>query len=151
MASSGMNVIMVIHQPRYTLYELFDSLLLLGVGGVTVYNGPPLLTERWFSKNGFKMPPYDNMADFNLDVISGKVIRSILPCEHVTLQCASLIQEDHDDPCAARVRVTRVALWLPELPAAAGQAVSARRCRLGSSRAHLAVEPPGSSRAARRL
>lgn len=73
MASLGMNIIMVIHQPRYTLYELFDSLLLLGVGGITVYNGPPLLTERWFSSNGFFMPSYDNMADFNLDVISGKV------------------------------------------------------------------------------
>lgn len=84
MTSCGMNVIMVIHQPRYTLYELFDSLLLLGVGGVTVYNGPPLLTERWFSNHGFNMPSYDNMADFNLDVISGKVIVPLIlpsmPC-----------------------------------------------------------------------
>lgn len=77
MASFGMNIIMVIHQPRYTLYELFDSLLLLGVGGVTVYNGPPLLTQAWFRNNGFTMLSFDNMADFNLDVISGKVWKQL--------------------------------------------------------------------------
>ena len=71
MAAYGMNIITVIHQPRYSLYELFDTLLLLGIGGVTVYNGPPLLTETWFTKNGFSMPAYENMADWNLDVISG--------------------------------------------------------------------------------
>jgi hypothetical protein len=55
---------------------LFDSLLLLGSGGVTVYNGPPLLTERWFGIHGFTMPSYENMADFNLDVVSGKVFKA---------------------------------------------------------------------------
>jgi hypothetical protein len=71
MSGSGMNIITVIHQPRYSLYELFDDVLLLGAGGVTVYCGPPLLSELWFTRNGFNMPSYENVADWNLDIISG--------------------------------------------------------------------------------
>lgn len=82
MAGSGMNIIAVIHQPRHSLYELFDSVLLLGVGGVTVYNGPPLLSELWFRRNGFSMAVYENVADWNLDVISG------CACPRVDRDCA---------------------------------------------------------------
>ena len=71
LAASGMNIVTVIHQPRFSVYELFDSVLLLGVGGVTVYNGPPLLTKGYFTANGFAMPAQENVADWNLDVISG--------------------------------------------------------------------------------
>ena len=34
-----MTVVMVVHQPRYSLFTLFDDLLLLGLGGQTVYLG----------------------------------------------------------------------------------------------------------------
>jgi ABC-type multidrug transport system ATPase subunit len=71
MAGSGMNIVTVIHQPRHSVYELFDSVLLLGVGGVTVYSGPPLLTRDYFTRSGFAMPEHENIADWNLDVISG--------------------------------------------------------------------------------
>ena len=37
--SAGMTVVMVVHQPRYSLFTLFDDLLLLGLGGRTVYLG----------------------------------------------------------------------------------------------------------------
>jgi hypothetical protein len=40
MTSLGMTVITVIHQPRYSIFKLFDEVLLLGVGGKTVYQGP---------------------------------------------------------------------------------------------------------------
>ena len=30
----GMNVVMVIHQPRFEIYECFDSVLLLAAGGL---------------------------------------------------------------------------------------------------------------------
>lgn len=90
MAGSGMNIIAVIHQPRYSLYELFDSVLLLGVGGITVYNGPPLLSELWFRSNGFEMAAYENMADWNLDVISGCVhARAQLECQLHARACSS--------------------------------------------------------------
>ena len=36
----GMNMLMVIHQPRFSIFTMFDSVLLLGNGGRTVFLGP---------------------------------------------------------------------------------------------------------------
>ena len=36
---SGLMCVMVLHQPRYSIFEMFDSVLLLGAGGKTVYLG----------------------------------------------------------------------------------------------------------------
>lgn len=36
-ASMGITVVCVIHQPRVEVFEMIDNVLLLGVGGVTVY------------------------------------------------------------------------------------------------------------------
>ena len=33
LAELQMNIIMVIHQPRYEIFECFDTVLLLGTGG----------------------------------------------------------------------------------------------------------------------
>ena len=75
LANLGMTVIAVIHQPRYSIFALFDQLLLLGKGGATVYNGPTLYAEAYFSEIGFKCPETENVADFLLDVCAGVVIR----------------------------------------------------------------------------
>ncbi|KAG2453490.1 hypothetical protein HYH02_001711 [Chlamydomonas schloesseri] len=75
MAEAGMNVMVVIHQPRYSIFEMFDSVLLLGVGGRTVFLGPVNLAEAYFNFLGFRPPPNENRADFYLDVISGAVWR----------------------------------------------------------------------------
>ena len=69
----GMNIIMVIHQPRYSLFSLFDDVLLLAVGGEAVYLGPSLQALSYFESLGFTCPPMENPADFFLDVISGNV------------------------------------------------------------------------------
>jgi ABC-type hemin transport system ATPase subunit len=39
MAKKGVNVIMVLHQPSYPLYQMFTNALLLGKGGRTVFLG----------------------------------------------------------------------------------------------------------------
>ena len=39
-ASLGVTVVTVIHQPRYEIFTAFDDVLLLGKGGRTVYLGP---------------------------------------------------------------------------------------------------------------
>jgi ABC-type multidrug transport system ATPase subunit len=39
----GMNVVCVIHQPRQSIFEMFDSVTLLAKGQ-TVYHGPQFLT-----------------------------------------------------------------------------------------------------------
>ncbi|RXN08400.1 ATP-binding cassette sub-family G member 2-like protein [Labeo rohita] len=49
MANRGRTIILSIHQPRYSIYRLFDSLTLL-VGGRLVYHGPAQDTLNYFSQ-----------------------------------------------------------------------------------------------------
>lgn len=55
----GMTVISVIHQPRKSVFDLFDSLALLGVGGNTVYIGPVAAAESYFGSlnRPYHIPP----------------------------------------------------------------------------------------------
>ncbi|XP_073679146.1 broad substrate specificity ATP-binding cassette transporter ABCG2-like [Garra rufa] len=70
MANSGRTIILSIHQPRYSIYRLFDSLTLL-VGGRLVYHGPAQDALNYFSQIGYTCEPHNNPADFFLDVING--------------------------------------------------------------------------------
>jgi len=78
-ARLGVTVVAVIHQPRYSLFKLFDDVLLLGVGGNTVFMGRSYNCERYFSGLGFEIPPSENPADFYMDVISGNIGRKDHP------------------------------------------------------------------------
>uniref|UniRef100_A0AAZ3RS53 Broad substrate specificity ATP-binding cassette transporter ABCG2 n=1 Tax=Oncorhynchus tshawytscha TaxID=74940 RepID=A0AAZ3RS53_ONCTS len=62
MANQGRTIIMSIHQPRYSIYRLFDSLTLL-VSGKQVYHG--IRSYRYACE------AHNNPADFFLDVING--------------------------------------------------------------------------------
>ncbi|XP_016111885.1 ATP-binding cassette sub-family G member 2-like [Sinocyclocheilus grahami] len=70
MANSGRTIILSIHQPRYSIYRLFDSLTLL-VGGRLVYHGPAQDALDYFMQIGYTCEPHNNPADFFLDVING--------------------------------------------------------------------------------
>ncbi|XP_061626839.1 broad substrate specificity ATP-binding cassette transporter ABCG2d isoform X1 [Phyllopteryx taeniolatus] len=70
MANRGRTIIMSIHQPRYSIYRLFDSLTLL-VGGKMVYHGPAPNALDYFANIGYSCEPHNNPADFFLDVING--------------------------------------------------------------------------------
>mmetsp|Transcript_9576 Transcript_9576/g.25930 ORF Transcript_9576/g.25930 Transcript_9576/m.25930 type:complete len:809 (-) Transcript_9576:601-3027(-) len=79
MCQLGMTSIMVIHQPRYSLFTLFDDVLLLGKGGKTVYLGPSAGAKPYFESLGFEMPVNENPADWFMDVISGEVPNDQIP------------------------------------------------------------------------
>lgn len=70
MANHGRTIILSIHQPRYSIYRLFDSLTLL-VSGKQVYHGPAQKALEYFSDIGYTCEPHNNPADFFLDVING--------------------------------------------------------------------------------
>lgn len=70
MANSGRTIILSIHQPRYSIYRLFDSLTLL-VNGKQVYHGPAQTALEYFSDIGYTCEPHNNPADFFLDIING--------------------------------------------------------------------------------
>ncbi|TSL61157.1 ATP-binding cassette sub-family G member 2 [Bagarius yarrelli] len=70
MSNHGRTIILSIHQPRYSIYRLFDTLTLL-VSGRQVYHGPAQSALEYFSDIGFTCEPHNNPADFFLDVING--------------------------------------------------------------------------------
>jgi len=73
MAHAGANVITVLHQPKYEVFELFDNVLLLGKGGMTVYYGPTSDLEAYFEKRKSPCPQRANPADYYMDVLSGVI------------------------------------------------------------------------------
>ncbi|XP_053535852.1 broad substrate specificity ATP-binding cassette transporter ABCG2-like [Ictalurus punctatus] len=73
MANNGHTIIMSIHQPRYSIYQLFDNLTLL-VSGKQVYHGPAHHALDYFANIGYKCEAHNNPADFFLDVINGDSI-----------------------------------------------------------------------------
>uniref|UniRef100_A0A8C5BDK7 Broad substrate specificity ATP-binding cassette transporter ABCG2 n=1 Tax=Gadus morhua TaxID=8049 RepID=A0A8C5BDK7_GADMO len=70
MSDHGRTIILSIHQPRYSIYRLFDSLTLL-VNGKQVFHGPAQNALGYFSDIGYTCEPHNNPADFFLDVING--------------------------------------------------------------------------------
>jgi len=69
LASRGRTVVCTIHQPRSSIFALFDQLLLLSEGR-TMYHGPAREAENYFSSIGFQAPPSFNPADFFVDLLS---------------------------------------------------------------------------------
>ncbi|NXC19097.1 ABCG2 protein, partial [Corythaeola cristata] len=66
----GRTIIFSIHQPRYSIFKLFDSLTLLALGKV-LYHGPAKQSLEYFSSIGYECEAFNNPADFFLDVING--------------------------------------------------------------------------------
>ena len=63
-------IIMSIHQPRYSIYKLFDSITLLALGR-TSFQGTPDEAFDFFKKHNYECPKHYNPADHFLDVING--------------------------------------------------------------------------------
>jgi ABC-type multidrug transport system ATPase subunit len=70
--NQGVTVCCVIHQPRKIIFDLFDDLVLLGVGGKTVYNGETSGAQSYIERLNFRLPPGDSVADWLIDVSSGR-------------------------------------------------------------------------------
>ncbi|KAG8036301.1 hypothetical protein GUJ93_ZPchr0181g29098 [Zizania palustris] len=72
-ALEGVNVCAVVHQPSYTLYNMFDDLILLAKGGFIVYNGPVKTVEDHFRTLGIHVPERVNPPDHYIDILEGIV------------------------------------------------------------------------------
>ncbi|XP_005401509.1 PREDICTED: ATP-binding cassette sub-family G member 2 [Chinchilla lanigera] len=70
MSTQGRTIIFSIHQPRYSIFKLFDSLTLLAAGKL-MFHGPAQEALDYFASAGYTCEPYNNPADFFLDVING--------------------------------------------------------------------------------
>ncbi|KAL1323610.1 hypothetical protein HN51_033897 [Arachis hypogaea] len=70
-ALEGVNICMVLHQPSYTLFRMFDDFILLAKGGLTVYHGPVNKVEEYFSGLGIVVPDRVNPPDYYIDILEG--------------------------------------------------------------------------------
>jgi ABC-type multidrug transport system ATPase subunit len=73
LTESGMTIIASIHQPKSSIYHLFDMIHVLMKGGFVVYSGPKNYLTKYFAHVGFVMPGLENPADFIIDIVSGLV------------------------------------------------------------------------------
>lgn len=72
-ALEGVNICTVVHQPSYALFKMFDDLILLAKGGITVYHGPVKKVEEYFSGLGINVPERVNPPDYFIDILEGIV------------------------------------------------------------------------------
>ncbi|KAH8875584.1 ATP-binding cassette sub-family G member 2 [Schistosoma japonicum] len=71
----GRTIIFSIHQPKYSIYKLFDSLTLIYRGQI-VYHGPARKEPiRYFDRLGYICENHNNPPDFFMDVIHGECLR----------------------------------------------------------------------------
>mmetsp|Transcript_9291 Transcript_9291/g.13972 ORF Transcript_9291/g.13972 Transcript_9291/m.13972 type:complete len:1312 (-) Transcript_9291:1353-5288(-) len=69
--NTGITVAACIHQPRKSVFYMFDSLYLLGRDGKMIYFGATKDVESYFSKIGYNIPYQENVADWVIDICSG--------------------------------------------------------------------------------
>ncbi|XP_036960043.1 broad substrate specificity ATP-binding cassette transporter ABCG2b isoform X1 [Acanthopagrus latus] len=67
----GKTVIFSIHQPRYSIFRQFDHLTLMHKGEV-VYAGAAHHALEYFTNLGYQIEPFDNPADFFMDITNGE-------------------------------------------------------------------------------
>lgn len=74
----NITIIVSIHQPRQSIFELFDDLTLLGRGGRVLYEGSTNQVTQYFESIGYTCPQGCNLSDFLLDLStqSKKVVES---------------------------------------------------------------------------
>nr|XP_039268786.1 broad substrate specificity ATP-binding cassette transporter ABCG2-like [Styela clava] len=76
LGEQGHTIVCSIHQPRYSIYKLFDSLTLLSDGEL-VYHGDATNSIQFFENLGYICETHDNPADFFLDILNGDHKRAI--------------------------------------------------------------------------
>ncbi|XP_020216892.1 putative white-brown complex homolog protein 30 [Cajanus cajan] len=72
-ALEGVNICMVLHQPSYTLFRMFDDIVFLAKGGLTAYHGPVKKVEEYFASIGITVPDRVNPPDHFIDILEGLV------------------------------------------------------------------------------
>ena len=66
-----MTIVASIHQPRSTIFDLFDKLMILQ-RGKTAFFGDASAAQSYFEKQGYPLPMGFNPPDFFIDVVLGK-------------------------------------------------------------------------------
>ena len=63
-------IVFSIHQPRYSIFKLFDTVMFM-CQGQCVYHGPIKDLVSYFSTHGYQCEQHENPTDFVLDILIG--------------------------------------------------------------------------------
>lgn len=91
----GVNVGVVVHQPSYGLFRLFDDVMFLAKGGRTVYLGPVDSVEDYFASMGIIVPERINPPDHFMDVLEGMIKPENKPSFDPKVLPVKWIQHNH--------------------------------------------------------
>eukprot|EP00281_Chroomonas_sp_CCMP1168_P034077 CAMPEP_0206242146 /NCGR_PEP_ID=MMETSP0047_2-20121206/16896_1 /ASSEMBLY_ACC=CAM_ASM_000192 /TAXON_ID=195065 /ORGANISM="Chroomonas mesostigmatica_cf, Strain CCMP1168" /LENGTH=227 /DNA_ID=CAMNT_0053667135 /DNA_START=1 /DNA_END=681 /DNA_ORIENTATION=+ len=75
LADFGRTIVLSIHQPRFKIFEMFDTVTLLSEGSMA-YHGPAQQMTHYFESVGYPRKSFNNPADFVLDVLHGEELRT---------------------------------------------------------------------------
>uniref|UniRef100_A0A8B9H252 ATP binding cassette subfamily G member 2 (JR blood group) n=1 Tax=Astyanax mexicanus TaxID=7994 RepID=A0A8B9H252_ASTMX len=95
LSRSGKTIIFSIHQPRYSIYRQFDHLTLMNKGEI-IYAGSADKALTYFEEIGYKCEPFNNPADFFLDITNELMLVSenaLAVKYRQSPQCCSVIQQ----------------------------------------------------------
>lgn len=102
-SKKGKTVIFSIHQPRYSIFRQFDHLTLMNKGEI-IYAGAADKAIIYFEDLGYKCEPFNNPADFFLDVTNG-TIRPHKSSNNISEKCSSSEEMvDNENPLAVMYR-----------------------------------------------
>jgi hypothetical protein len=62
--------IVVLHQPRSSVWHSLDSVMLMAAGGRVVYHGARSNAVRYFTRLGYTCPEMTNHAEYLIDLVA---------------------------------------------------------------------------------
>lgn len=95
--NNGMTICTVIHQPRKAIFELIDTVILLGTGGAVVYQGPTKDALQYFTEAKYTLPEGESLADWLIDISSGDLDPSVKKNVLSKQESVSVIQQELSD------------------------------------------------------
>lgn len=66
--SQNLTIVTVLHQPRNSIFQQMDNVLVLSNFGTMVYYGSPKMTAETLQLHNLKPPPDETIADFVMDI-----------------------------------------------------------------------------------
>uniref|UniRef100_A0A3Q0KL31 Broad substrate specificity ATP-binding cassette transporter ABCG2 n=2 Tax=Schistosoma mansoni TaxID=6183 RepID=A0A3Q0KL31_SCHMA len=110
LADSGRTIVFSIHQPKYSIYRLFDRLTIIS-NGQMIYHGPGGQTPIVYFENcGYFIEGHNNPADFFMDILHGE-----FDIDETVVQQKNIAGTSEKDVCkTVRETVCRklIACWL---------------------------------------
>ncbi|XP_055027065.2 broad substrate specificity ATP-binding cassette transporter ABCG2c isoform X1 [Misgurnus anguillicaudatus] len=99
LSKNGKTIIFAIHQPRYSIFRQFDHLTLMNKGDI-IFAGHADKAISYFEDLGYKCEPFNNPADFFLDVINGTILSDNNHIKNTEKLSNNAVTEGHDDHLA---------------------------------------------------